>query len=310
MKTVTLYWSNICLLRKQEIKFLEEAKERLLSQGVSLEIKFFGIGYTSTMADYLREEDAKIPDIIVSTDLEVFEDERVFSKFEDQLYPISDWVKIKTNEGIPDIYRGKGLLSYLAIPLVFYTSEQEKYNDVRLQDLIRQGVGITFGGINNSAVKTVVKAVWSHYGKEMASRLLSSGDVTNMPIEAFQKVRTGAHELALVPAIFAMRADEKERFARVPLDGALAVPSYMSALKSIDEETARLVVAELTRPESCEFYVKDGDFICGIDGTSEQKWLSDKEYGLQIPDLDWLASTSSEEFHEFYCDKIKTARTP
>ena len=57
--------------------------------------------------------------------------------------------------------------------------------------LFRIGMGWPFGGINNSAVKTVVKAVWEQWGQAAAAKLLEESLVTDMPIGAFQAVRQG-----------------------------------------------------------------------------------------------------------------------
>ncbi len=137
---------------------------------------------------------------------------------------------------------------------------------------------------------------------------MAAGDISDMPIQAFQKARLGIHPLALVPTIYALRADEISRFAICPSDGAVAVPSYICARRSVSEKTARAVVAELTSPEICAFYVRNGDLICCVGGSDRQMWMSENGYGLQAPDEQWLLETAPEDFYDFYCGRIAGAR--
>ena len=61
--------------------------------------------------------------------------------------------------------------------------------------------GLAFGGINNSAAKTVVKSVWERWGQVAAAKLLGESLVADMPIGAFQAVRQGQTSTALVPSL-------------------------------------------------------------------------------------------------------------
>lgn len=95
MISVHLYWNNICILHRQELAFLEQIKTRLKQNGIDLTVTCFGLGYGTHMSDYLREPEAVIPDMIVSTDLEVFEDERIFDRFKGDLLPLADLIPQK-----------------------------------------------------------------------------------------------------------------------------------------------------------------------------------------------------------------------
>ncbi len=95
MKKVLLYWNHICILHNYEKMFLEEVKQALLPYDIELNVTYFGMGYPEHMSEYLYKKDAVLPDIIVSADLEVFEDARIFSKLEPDLYPCHDWISFK-----------------------------------------------------------------------------------------------------------------------------------------------------------------------------------------------------------------------
>ena len=110
MISVTLYWNNICILHRQELVFLERIRQSLASRGIDLTITCFGLGYGRHMSEYLRSPDAPLPDLVVSTDLEVFEDRAIFSKLEPELYPAADWVPLRESPALDAVRRGDKLL--------------------------------------------------------------------------------------------------------------------------------------------------------------------------------------------------------
>ena len=195
MTSILLYWNHICVLHRQEKAFLEDLAQRLRGDGIWLEVRYFGLGYPERMSEYLARPDAILPDLIVSADLEVFEDLRIFSKFKSNLYPAADWVPLRQSPMLNAVQRGPCLLPFVSIPLVYYTREPEACAKTSLPDWR----GLAFGGINNSAAKTVVKSVWERWGQVAAAKLLGESLVADMPIGAFQAVRQGQTSTALVP---------------------------------------------------------------------------------------------------------------
>ena len=77
MTNVLLYWNHICVLHNQEKAFLSRLAESLKAEEIALTVRYFGLGYPEHMSEYLAREDAVLPDLIVSADLEVFEDARL-----------------------------------------------------------------------------------------------------------------------------------------------------------------------------------------------------------------------------------------
>ena len=122
MTTIRLYWNNICVLHRQELQFLNEIREELRKDNIDLDITCFGLGYGRHMSDYLREEDSVLPDLVVSTDLEVFEDERIWNRFREHgLLPLKEFFPVKDIPELGGLKKASALLPYLAIPLVFYS---------------------------------------------------------------------------------------------------------------------------------------------------------------------------------------------
>ena len=88
----------------------------------------------------------------------------------------------------------------------------ENRHNISFNRLVETSFPLSYGGIHNSAVKTVAKLIWESFA-----------------IQAFHQVSLGAAPLALVPSVYALRADGKKNKAYWPFEGALAIPSYICA---------------------------------------------------------------------------------
>ena len=304
MTPVLLYWNHVCILHNQEKNFLEGLTARLKEEGIALEVRYFGLGYPEHMSEYLARPDAVLPDLIVSADLEVFEDSRIFKKLERDLYPAATWLPLRQGPALDSVRRGTRLLPFLSIPLVYYTKDTSHCAGKRLSEL----KGLAFGGINNSAGKTLVKAVWSRYGRGAALSLLESGAVSDMPIGAFQQVRLGQSPTALVPSLYALRADGERSFLRRPAEGPLLIPSYFCARNSIPEGAARRIAAEILCPELCDFYVENGDLILYPSCTTGHSRQEGARYFTPAPE--WYETVSAKEFYALYGAMLPTAHIP
>ena len=253
------------------------------------------------MSEYLARPDAILPDLIVSADLEVFEDLRIFSKFKSNLYPAADWVPLRQSPMLNAVQRGPCLLPFVSIPLVYYTREPEACAKTSLPDWR----GLAFGGINNSAAKTVVKSVWERWGQVAAAKLLGESLVADMPIRAFQAVRQGQTSTALVPSLYALRADGRETFLRVPQEGPVLIPSYLCARASAPEWAARRVAERILSRELCDFYAANGDLIVYPACTGRRSG-QEADYAL-CPSAAWLEHLSHVDFYRLYCTKLPSA---
>lgn len=305
---ILLCWNNICVLNRREVTILEDIRLRLLSQGIELEIKQFGLGYPQHLSDYLRNPANQKPDLLVSADLEVFEDSRVFGQLRDELYPLAEWRDLKEDALSTPLRRGRQLLPYLAIPLVLYTWQPGLYRDKSLAQIVREGLPLHFGGINNSAGKSVAKWAWSHLGRKETEELLTRSTVFEIPQQAFKHVTKTHDGAALVPTVYTGIADNKSDFSLVPTDGALVVPSYIAARTTVPEPVVQAVLDELLAPAVLDFYVSSGTLICPLAGAPTHPRVEREIARIQLPDPDWLARTSPEEFYGLYLSMVPGAR--
>lgn len=300
MKTVKLYWSNICILHKYEKNYLDNLILSLREKNINLEVTYFGIGYPYKLNEYLKKTDAILPDIMVSTDLEVYEDNNIYSKFSKDLYTLSKYFDIKNEIKASSIYFDERLLPFLVIPLIFsYNSNYTGVTD-SIKSLIDTDTKTAIGGINNSGAKSIVKAIWSKYGKDSVKRFLSNSTILDMPIQSFNDIKNGSSRVAITPSIYAKRANNKDLFMSYPNDGAIALPSYISANKSLDEDTMLEVLNSLISEGFCNSFVKSASLLSCISNTIDDSLVKQNQYKFLYPSKEWLNTVTSEEFIELY----------
>ena len=183
MRTVTLYWNHICIMHNFEKEHLGRVRDRLLRHSIDLRVTYFGMGYDGHMSSYLRKDNALLPDIMVSADLEVFENARIAEKI-GACHPALSWIERKDTPAVRAVVRDEALLPFVIIPLTAYGNAScEGHSFLEMVEQKR----VAFGGIDNSAAKTVVKAVWERYGEQAARKVLTECRVTNMPIEVSRR---------------------------------------------------------------------------------------------------------------------------
>lgn len=327
MTTIRLYWNNICILHRQELQLLNAIREELADSNINLEITCFGLGYGRHMSDYLREEDSVLPDLVVSTDLEVFEDERIWNRFKEQgLLPLKKFFPVKDLPELGGLKKDPALLPYLAIPLVFYSdtellrqnsrdtgnhntifftgTDADSEHHISLKRLVETSFPLSYGGIHNSAVKTVAKLIWESFDMSTAEQFLSASNVFDMPIQAFHQVSLGTSPLALVPSVYALRADGKKNRAYWPSEGALAIPSYICAGTAAPAEALLAVIEKLRSSKFSRFYVENGClYSCAPDDPlPDLSFLEGSRTNrrLLVPSEVFLSSLPAETFYEMY----------
>jgi hypothetical protein len=297
---VLVYWNNICVLNKRELKLLASTSARLAARGIELDIRQFGFGYPQHMNEYLRIPDSPLPDVFVSADLEIYEDNRVYRRFADELYPVRDWAELADDPRLTALDRGANLLPYVVIPLVLYTKNPRIFEGKSLTQIVDEGLPLYFGGVNNSAGKTVTKLVWDQCGKTAARALLERTTVGDIPVTAFQMARRDPSAAALVPTVYALTADFEQSFALCPTDGAPVVPSYIAVRRSIPEAVGRAIVEEFMSPEFYALFVRQGRLIATRKNSPRDEWVTKHCRALQLPSTRFFEQVSPQEFSDLY----------
>lgn len=225
-----LLWNNVCLLGRIEEQFINTLEFE------HTQTEYYGLGRKMDLQTYFKSSEDNWG-CTISTDTELYQDKQFFPGKEKHLRKIA-WTDIPK---LPSstLYDNPHYQPFIVIPLVMVVNQN--YTDLRpssLKDLCSpkyKGL-VTFGGLHNSAGKSLLKAVWSLYGKEAAIQLLENSFPASMPAAAFKCVASGQYPIAIVPTIFAAREGLSGLKAYVPKEGAVAIPSMLLFIKSVPKK--------------------------------------------------------------------------
>lgn len=252
----TVYWNNICLLSKVEKAFIAQA----LGKEDAFAFTYYGLGQAMPLSKKIDQElrdGSHDADIVVSTDLEVFQNPK-YAPYFSSCQPLPSMTFDKP--WLKDInHPEQRYLPFIVIPLVLAMHEHCPIRS--LKDLIdAQGkVSYAFGGIHNSAGQSLLKAIWYLYGEDAVKAFLKHAKIASMPAQAYQFFAQGLVEVSIVPTIFAMRSVAKGAVFLAPSEGAVAIPSYVAVQKSVPVETINNFKARFLNDAFKSMLVEGGD---------------------------------------------------
>lgn len=285
MRRVTMYWSNICVLHRYEKQHIENVKKQLAELDINLSVDYFGLGYPRKLAETVKAA-GEAPDIIVSTDLEVFEDPDIYGLFCHNLMNLDTVLPVKQEIQTSNLCQDKRLLPFLAIPLVIVFNNQlwkGRTMPASLRELC--DCPKAFGGKNNSAGKGVYKQLTYLYGEAFTERFMTAATVCEMPVQSLNSVQKGLVPVSLTPSIFALRADSQTLTLRYPEEGALTVPSFVAVKKSLGQELAKTILSALLTIEFCNYFAVSGAIQPCLRKTADVDMVAQNGFRLVYPEF-------------------------
>ena len=259
----TLYWNNICLLSMLEEQYLSSLSSN------SIEIEYFGLGRKMSLLKKIQSEKTNNKsnwDIIISTDTDVFQDNRLISK-ENNLINLKNFYSINDNKYIQELIHPNGIfMPFIIIPLVIiYNKNLLNKKDIPTSFFelthLKYKNKFVFGGLHNSAGKSFLKSILFKYGEKNTLKILSNSVKTSMPAAAFKMVHSGQLPLAIVPTIFSNRSEYNHISTIWPEEGAISIPSYICIKKDVSKKTIEYVKNNITCLNFQEELVKRGSII-------------------------------------------------
>ncbi|MDF2927383.1 MAG: ABC-type Fe3+ transport system, periplasmic component [Paenibacillaceae bacterium] len=260
-----VYWNNICLVTRAEEQYISRTLGDCHGAGVGFAVEYFGLGRASGLGERLKEEalsGRESGDIIVTTNGDIVQEQGYQPYFAGKFRMAGNLPEDRDFHGMPHIgeewlpvrsgleesnlfQAGSCFRPFIVIPLVLAVNlraaaaaglpEPESLEEL-LED--RWEGNFAFGGLHNSAGRTLARTIWWLYGRAAAERLVRLGRKLSMPAHAFSQVMTGAAAAAVVPAIFAGRGGNPDIKAVWPREGAVAIPSYAAVRHTVDSQAA------------------------------------------------------------------------
>ncbi len=275
--TTKVYWNNICLVTKFEEEFINN---NIKKSPKPIEFSYFGLGRYESMLNHFKKNKTIDADIIVSTDTDVFHDNRyshIFNDFE----PLEKFITIP----LVLIYNQKAL-DDLAPPSFFSDLFSDQYKGK-----------IAFGGPHNSAGKSLIKSLWYTYGYEKALSFIKESVATSMPAAAFHKAMTGEIPIAVVPTIFALRAGVSKLKMVWPKDGAIPIHSYVAKRKGLSNEMNNFFSNTILNAVFQALLVKNAAILPSHPKISYPRFKGVENYPLMEPNWNFLQNLDHQKLY-------------
>ncbi|MGV8146542.1 MAG: ABC transporter substrate-binding protein [Alkaliphilus sp.] len=281
-----LLWNNICLLSRFEEEYIETLNLTIF------DVNYYGMGRETDLFDYFKA-DNKEWDIVVSTNTDVFQNKTLLYSQRDTL--VSFYEKdFYPRLNAPNLYSEPQFLPFIVIPLVIVINTGKTHlRPTSLKDLCSEEYRgqVTFGGIQNSAGRSLIKAVWSLYGKSLAKELLINSIIGSMPAASFKKVMDGDVPIAVVPTIFAARSGLNNVITVIPSEGAVAIPSFIAVKKECPKDCCDRFFETIAEN-------KDLHKILWDRGKIISPYVDESHIPLCYPEKSFLNSLADCEFYD------------
>ena len=303
-----VYWNNVCLLSKMEEEFISKAINNWqITKQDKFNFEYFGLGKQMKLNEKIAMDlnsQGVNAHALISTDLDVFQDQALLLNKLSEYKNLADQFLINKGLISPSIFYPSGEIQpSIVIPLVMVANTallKEEEIPQSLEELTHpkwEGK-ITFGGMDTSAGKSVLMALWYLYGEEAVYKFIKNSTVQNVPAAAFNGVMRGKFPLALVPTIFAARGGQGNLRGIWPKEGAVAIPSYVAIKKEADDGLVTFLNELLFGREMQEFYSSRGFVIPVHPEVEVPQWLAENQCRTVYPEWDWIRNFDIERFKE------------
>jgi ABC-type lipoprotein export system ATPase subunit len=289
---LAVYWNNICLLRKREEAFLAE-------YGAGLEITYFGLGTPRKLRERitrdLEESGGVKADVIVSTELDIFQDKRLLrgkNLFEPIDFPSGPFIDRAAISADPC------LAVALVLPMVIAAAPSIPSCPRTLRELCepRYKGKIVLGGRDTAAGRSVVMTLWYLYGEKAARSFMDNAVFTAIPAAARHGIVRGAYPVGILPSALCGSG------VRVvfPADGAPAIPAFVAvsqaASQTASPEAARRFLGILFGERMQTFYAERAFAIPAQGRLSPLLYPDGAPPAYVYPPVEWLDRFDMEHF--------------
>jgi ABC-type lipoprotein export system ATPase subunit len=283
-----VYWNNICLLRKREEAFLA-------GYGEGLDITYFGLGTPRKLRERIKrdlEETGGVrADVIVSTELDIFQDRRLLrgkNLFREIDFPSGPFIDRDAVSADPC------LAVSLILPMVIAAAPGSPECPRTLRELCepRYKGNIALGGRDTAAGRSVVMTLWYLYGEAAARSFMDNAVFTTIPAAARFGIVRGEYPAGILPSALCGSGVR----AVFPADGAPAIPAFAAVSQTAGPENARRFLSILFGGPMQAFYAERAFAIPSQGRLSPLFYPDGAPPAYVYPDGAWLDRFDMERF--------------
>ena len=304
-----VYWNNICLISNLEEKYISKlcAEKKL-----PLNIEYYGLGREYSLFDKVSQDIDKgsiEADIIVSTDLDVFQDSTLLKSRISEFSSVTLFPTLNSIVHNSNIIDKTGYFTpFITIPLVLvYNKQLVPSNKIpkSFKDLLQPYYykKVAFGGAHNSAGRSLFKSLFYLYGESKTKQFIESCHKGSMPAAAFQMVASGQVPIAIVPTIFAIRRGINNIDFVWPKEGAVAIPSYVAFKNTVADKDKQLIINTLLGKDFQQLLNKSADIIPSHIDTNSSVLITNEDQKLLYPSWQFTNNLNHSEFYQ-WCNSL------
>lgn len=312
---LTLYWENVCVMKKQEKENLQAAAENMQAKGINMQYHYFGmgeiLGIDEQIAADLQQKRINT-DIVVSAKIDLFYDKKLLLGKEQMFKPLPGEFLLREelrNLGIA--YPGGYFHPCLLLPVIILANKKllaESDCPQSWADLLddKWAGKVLIGGVDKPVGRSFLIAMWNMFGEEGLQKCVQNCRMVSVPAAVMNAVANDEYPLGVVPLIFSSRGGRDNLLDIWPQEGAIAIPSYVAIREGSPETALAFVKENLFSTAIQSFYSQRGMGIPVHPEVAAPPMVEENNYNLSFPGWDWIKNADMNCLEEA-CGKIKLA---
>ena len=308
VKTLDIYWANLCILNRIEGEKMETAAGLWQRETGDTEIRMVYLGDTERIGIYekldtdIRETDKPDFDAIISTRLDIFCSDKYLQSYTDELMPINKHFKLRPEIEELGVADEEGLFLPLVVLPHFIIVNTEVLGNQSppesLKDLLEpewEGK-VYIGSADLPSARSVLLAICYLYGREGLDKAVKYWRQKSAPSAARHGLIKDEFPIAILPGVFSGPGPKNKLMKIVPADGAPVLPSFAAVQKGESAEaTLDFLKKSAVTNEFIEFYKNQATAYPAL-ASGPDPAEADQNLKMVYPSWQWLKEQDIEEF--------------
>ena len=309
-----LYWANVCLLIRMERQHLDDkAEEWTKNSGHPIDINYLGDTAEVPLREKLTEEAAGgkfEADAVVSTRFDLFCSKNFLAGIPEEFAPLGDDLPLRKSFLNSGICHPQGIFHpVLAVPhLIICNTEKTGPggHPESLKDLLDTGweSQIVIGDPALPSGRCFLFAMWYLFGDEGLEKIVENVVAKSAPSAARFSIMKDEFKLAILPEIFAGPTQKDNLKRIIPLEGIIALPSYLAIKKRAKERLLPFLKEAVYTDYFQEQYVRQGALIPNHETLPPPENLSGLEEKMFFPKWSWIERRDMNYFDQ-QCNRVR-----
>lgn len=305
---LTVYWENVCVIKKQEKENLQTAARQMRrSKGIEMKYHYFGMGELLGIDEQIAadlQQDTVAADIVVSAKIDIFYDQKLLLGNETRFRPLAGEFPLRPELKKAGIaYPGGYFHPCLVLPVIILGNQKmlAKTGPPRswAELLDDKWAGrVLIGGVDKPVGRAFLIGMWNMFGEDGLKKCVKNCRMASVPAAVMNAVARDEYPLGVVPLIFSSRGGRENLHDIWPQEGAIAIPSYVSIREGSSEEALIFVKENLFSASTQNFYSQRAMGIPVHPEVKAPSFVEENGYHLSFPGWEWIKTMDWDYLNE------------